>query len=94
MPITGALVAVGLATMIGLDASSSWTHLIIGFVISGAGLGMSSALISQAALAAVPCHRPGGRTRSGGSVWRPDERDGGSAKIPETPSRSTAFPTI
>lgn len=59
MPITGALVAVGLATMIGLDASSSWTHLITGFVISGAGLGMSSALISQAALAAVPMSQAG-----------------------------------
>ena len=59
MPITGALVAIGLATMIGLDASSSWTHLLIGFVISGVGLGMSSALISQAALAAVPMEQAG-----------------------------------
>ena len=59
MPISGALVAIGLATMIGLDASSSWTHLLVGFVISGAGLGMSSALISQAALAAVPIEQAG-----------------------------------
>jgi EmrB/QacA subfamily drug resistance transporter len=59
MPITGALVALGLAAMIGLDASSSWTHLLAGFVIAGAGLGMSSALISQAALDAVPVAQAG-----------------------------------
>lgn len=59
MPATGALVAIGLASMTGLDADSSWTHLFIGFVIAGAGLGMSSALISQAALAAVPMSQAG-----------------------------------
>lgn len=59
MPLTGALVAIGLFTMVGLDASSSWNHLLVGFVISGIGLGMSSALISQAALAAVPMSQAG-----------------------------------
>ncbi len=59
MPLTGALVAVGLATMIGVDASSSWTQLLLGFVIAGVGLGMSSALISQAALASVPMSQAG-----------------------------------
>ncbi len=59
MPLTGALVAIGLASMTGLDASSSWTHLLIGFVVAGVGLGMSSALISQAALAAVPMAQAG-----------------------------------
>ncbi len=59
MPLTGALVAIGLASMTGLDASSSWTHLLFGFVVAGVGLGMSSALISQAALAAVPVAQAG-----------------------------------
>ncbi len=59
MPLTGALVAIGLASMTGLDASSSWTHLMVGFVVSGVGLGMSSALISQAALASVPTAQAG-----------------------------------
>jgi EmrB/QacA subfamily drug resistance transporter len=59
MPISGVLVAIGLASMTDLDASASWSHLVVGFVISGAGLGMSSALISQAALAAVPVAQAG-----------------------------------
>ncbi|SDO84981.1 drug resistance transporter, EmrB/QacA subfamily [Nakamurella panacisegetis] len=59
MPLTGALVAIGLATMTGLNGSSSWTHLVLGFVLSGVGLGMSSALTSQAALAAVPIAQAG-----------------------------------
>lgn len=59
MPLTGALVAIGLFTMVGLNASSSWTHLVVGFIVSGVGLGMSSALISQVALAAVPMSQAG-----------------------------------
>ena len=59
MPLSGALVAIGLFWMTGLTAASSWNHLLVGFVISGLGLGMSSALISQAALAAVPMSQAG-----------------------------------
>ena len=59
MPAAGALVAMGLFLMTGLDGASTWTHLTAGFVISGIGLGMSSALISQAAMAAVPVEQTG-----------------------------------
>ena len=59
LPASGALVALGLFLMTGLDGSSSWTHLTVGFVLSGIGLGMGSALISQAAIAAVPVEQTG-----------------------------------
>ena len=59
MPLSGALVATGLLLMTGVTAQSSWHHLLVGFVVSGVGLGMNSALISQAALAAVPMSQAG-----------------------------------
>ncbi len=48
-----ALIAIGMAMMTGLTGGSHWTHLIPGFVVAGAGLGVSSSTISNAALATV-----------------------------------------
>ncbi len=59
MPASGALVALGLLLMTGLDGESSWTHLTAGFVVAGVGLGAMSALISQVAIAAVPAEQTG-----------------------------------
>lgn len=53
------LVAAGLALAARVDASSSWTVLVPGFVVGGLGLGMVNASAAQAALAAVHHSRAG-----------------------------------
>ncbi|GAA1896894.1 MFS transporter [Streptomyces durmitorensis] len=47
------LVAIGAWTMTGIDGSSSWTHLVPGFIIGGIGLGVISSSASSASLNAV-----------------------------------------
>lgn len=59
LPAGGALVALGTWWMGGLSVASDWTHLLPGSVLAGIGLGVSSAVLSQAALAAAPAERAG-----------------------------------
>jgi EmrB/QacA subfamily drug resistance transporter len=54
-----ALIAVGMWLASGLSGSTSWTHLLPGFVLAGAGMGISSAALSSAALSAVEPGRAG-----------------------------------
>jgi len=53
------LTAAGLALTARLDAHSTWTVLLPGFILAGLGLGAASASISQAALASVEQSRTG-----------------------------------
>jgi len=61
VPIGGglALVAVGLALTARLTADSSWTVLMPGFIVAGLGMGVSSAVVSSAALNSVEIDRAG-----------------------------------
>ncbi len=59
VPSGAVLIAIGMWTMTGLDVGSDWTHLLPGSIIAGVGLGVTSAVLSQAALAAVPPARAG-----------------------------------
>ena len=59
VPGGAALIAIGMWTMTGLDVTSDWTHLLPGSIIAGVGLGVTSAVLAQAALAAVPPGRTG-----------------------------------
>lgn len=54
-----ALSGIGLLLAANLNGTSHWTVLLPGFVIAGAGLGVTSAASSAAALAAVPASRAG-----------------------------------
>ncbi|OFE16004.1 multidrug MFS transporter [Humibacillus sp. DSM 29435] len=49
-----ALTGVGMLLMRGLDASSSWTHLIPGFVVAGIGVGMVNPPLASTAVGVVP----------------------------------------
>ena len=53
------LVGAGLLLMGGLDASSKWTHLLVGFVIAGAGIGMINPALATTAVSVVPPHQAG-----------------------------------
>jgi Na+/melibiose symporter-like transporter len=53
------LVAVGLALMTGIDASSSWTVFLPGFVVAGVGIGMANPVIASASVSVVPPQRSG-----------------------------------
>ncbi len=53
------LVAVGLALMRGVDASSSWTELLPGFLIAGAGVGLVNPALASTAIGVVPPQRSG-----------------------------------
>jgi EmrB/QacA subfamily drug resistance transporter len=53
------LVGVGLFLMAGLTGSSSWTHLIPGFVISGAGAGFVNPPLASTAIGVVEPQRAG-----------------------------------
>jgi EmrB/QacA subfamily drug resistance transporter len=53
------LVGVGLLLMTGLDGSSSWTHLIPGFVVAGAGSGMVNPPLASTAVGVVTPQRSG-----------------------------------
>ncbi len=54
-----ALVGVGLLLMAGLDAGSSWTHLIPGFVLAGIGTGLVNPPLASTAVGVVPPERSG-----------------------------------
>ncbi len=49
-----ALTAIGMLLMRGLDASTSWTHLIPGFIIAGIGVGMVNPPLASTAVGVVP----------------------------------------
>lgn len=55
LAVTGA----GFLLMTGLDADSRWTALVLGFVLAGVGMGVSSSATSQAAVSAVEPARAG-----------------------------------
>jgi EmrB/QacA subfamily drug resistance transporter len=54
-----ALVGTGLLTMSGLTADSKWTHVLPGFLIAGAGVGMANPVIAATAVGVVPPKRSG-----------------------------------
>jgi EmrB/QacA subfamily drug resistance transporter len=53
------LVGVGLLLMRGLDAGSSWTHLIPGLIVAGLGVGMVNPPLASTAVGVVPPERAG-----------------------------------
>ena len=53
------LVGGGLFAMAGLEAGSSWTHLIPGLVIAGIGSGLVNPPLAATAVGVVPVHRSG-----------------------------------
>jgi EmrB/QacA subfamily drug resistance transporter len=53
------LVGVGLLLMRGLDAGSSWTHLIPGMIVAGAGVGMVNPPLASTAVGVVRPDRAG-----------------------------------
>ncbi|MFT4124974.1 MAG: MFS transporter [Gordonia sp. (in: high G+C Gram-positive bacteria)] len=53
------VVGVGLLVMTGLAADSSWTHLIPGLIISGAGAGLVNPPLASTAVGVVEVHRSG-----------------------------------
>ncbi|MFW0786795.1 MFS transporter [Gordonia sp. CPCC 206044] len=52
-------VGVGLLLMSGLSAGTSWTHLIPGLVVSGAGAGLVNPPLASTAVGVVDVHRSG-----------------------------------
>jgi EmrB/QacA subfamily drug resistance transporter len=54
-----ALVGVGLLLMHGITASSTWTTLLVGFIVSGLGVGITNPAIAQSAIAVVPQEKSG-----------------------------------
>src|ERR1700691_5091759 len=53
------LVGVGLLLMTGLDGSSSWTHLIPGFIVAGVGSGIVNPPLASTAVGVVAPQRSG-----------------------------------
>ena len=53
------LVGVGLLLMRGLDAGSSWTHLIPGMIVAGAGVGLVNPPLASTAVGVVTPERAG-----------------------------------
>jgi EmrB/QacA subfamily drug resistance transporter len=53
------LVGVGLLLMTGLSASSSWTHLLPGFIVGGIGIGLTNPALASTAVGVVPHNRAG-----------------------------------
>ena len=53
------LVGIGLLLMGGLSADSEWTALLAGFVIAGAGIGMTNPAIASVAIGVVPPEKAG-----------------------------------
>jgi Major Facilitator Superfamily len=54
-----ALVGVGMTLMLGLNASSDWTHLIPGLIVSGVGLGFIEPPLASTAIGVVQPQRAG-----------------------------------
>jgi MFS family permease len=59
MAIGLGLVGVGLLLMSGLDADSGWTALLPGFLLSGAGVGLTNPAIASTAVGVVEPRRAG-----------------------------------
>jgi EmrB/QacA subfamily drug resistance transporter len=53
------LVGVGLLLMNGVSPDSSWTTLLVGFILAGIGIGTTNPGIGQAAIAVVPVEKSG-----------------------------------
>ncbi|HXT93098.1 MAG TPA: MFS transporter, partial [Trebonia sp.] len=53
------LVGIGLILMGGLTGTSSWTHLIPGFIVSGLGAGLVNPPLASTAIGVVPPERAG-----------------------------------
>jgi EmrB/QacA subfamily drug resistance transporter len=53
------LTGVGLLLMGGLDADSKWTALLAGFLVAGAGIGMTNPAIASVAVGVVPAAKAG-----------------------------------
>jgi EmrB/QacA subfamily drug resistance transporter len=53
------LVAVSLVLMSGITATSSWTHLLPGFIVAGVGIGCVNPALASTAVAVVPPNRAG-----------------------------------
>src|SRR5215213_9166103 len=53
------LVGVGLLLIHGVEADSSWTALLAGFLVTGIGIGITNPGIGQAAIAVVPVEKSG-----------------------------------
>jgi EmrB/QacA subfamily drug resistance transporter len=53
------LVGVSLLLMRGLDAASSWTHLIPGMIVAGIGVGLTNPPLASTAVGVVPPQRSG-----------------------------------
>jgi EmrB/QacA subfamily drug resistance transporter len=53
------LVGAGIFLMRGLDASASWTHLIPGFIVAGAGIGLTNPPLASTAVGVVEPARAG-----------------------------------
>ena len=53
------LVGIGLLLMTGLDGTSTWTHLIPGFLVAGAGSGMVNPPLASTAVGVVTPERSG-----------------------------------
>jgi EmrB/QacA subfamily drug resistance transporter len=53
------LCAIGLLAMRGMTASTPWTHLLPGLLLTGAGLGLANPAVTYAALGVVPTTRSG-----------------------------------
>jgi EmrB/QacA subfamily drug resistance transporter len=60
------LVGVGMLLMTGLNATSSWTHLIPGFIVAGLGGGLVNPPLASTAISVVPPQRAG--MASGGNT--------------------------
>ena len=54
-----ALAGVGLLLMSGIEASSEWTTLLIGFIVAGIGVGLLNPVIADVALSVVPKEQSG-----------------------------------
>jgi EmrB/QacA subfamily drug resistance transporter len=53
------LVGIGLILMAGLSGTSSWTHLLPGFIVSGLGAGLVNPPLASTAIGVVPPHQAG-----------------------------------
>jgi EmrB/QacA subfamily drug resistance transporter len=53
------LTGAGLLLMTGLTATSSWTHLVPGFIVAGLGAGMVNPPLASTAISVVPPQRAG-----------------------------------
>jgi EmrB/QacA subfamily drug resistance transporter len=53
------LVGIGLLLMHGVTPSSSWTTLLLGFIVAGFGVGLTNPAIGQGAIAVVPPEKAG-----------------------------------